>query len=286
MAKKDLIIGAFKNYDFEKLKPWVFSINEHFTGDKVIISINSSKETNQKLADAGFIVVAAESKSNMMFHMERFIHIYNFLKQNAHKYRYVLSTDVRDVILQSDPSVFMDSILSQSENLDYIAIGEGIELQNEKWNRENVIKCFGPFFYEQIKNQEVYNVGILAGRSEPIRDLCAMLFQLSFNRADWVADQAAYNMLLSWEPYKSKTYFVNLYYDWACNLHVTNKPDQLEEFGPYLMYVRPKFKDGLVLNNYEKPYSIVHQYDRVPEINKYVLNKYDVSDNIIINTGV
>lgn len=283
MAKKDLIIGAFKNYSFETLKPWVNSINEHFKGDKVIISINSSDETNQKLADSGFHVVATQSQMNMMFHMERFIHIYNFLKENAHNYRYVISTDVRDVILQDDPMKKLELYLD--EETDYVAVAEGIQLKNEAWNRDNVNACFGPFFYEQIKDNEIYNVGLLAGKSEHIRDLCAMLFQLSFNRADWVADQAAYNILLNWEPYKSKTFITTLPDGWACNLHVTNKPEQMEEFGPHLLYPRPVFKEGVVMDSTGIPFAIVHQYDRVPEINKYIKDKYGVVDLITINTN-
>ena len=35
---KDLIIGAFTNYDYSQLKPWAESISESgFTGDKILI---------------------------------------------------------------------------------------------------------------------------------------------------------------------------------------------------------------------------------------------------------
>ena len=283
MDKKDLIIGAFKNYDFNTLKPWVQSINEcGFTGDKVIISINSSDETNKQLVDAGFIVIATTSKTQMMFHMERFIHIYDFLENNAENYRYVISTDVRDVIFQTNPSVYLERALGDKH---IVAVSESIKIKNEPWNLDNITKSFGPYFCESVLDQDVYNVGTLAGDSEYIRDLCGMLFQLSYNRADWVADQAAYNILLNWKPYTDIVVWSTLNDAFACNLHVTHKPDQLELFGPHLLEPRPVFEDGVVKDGKNKtPFCIVHQYDRNPEMLSYFNTKYGVEDLITIRT--
>jgi hypothetical protein len=36
--------------------------------------------------------------------MLRFIHVYDYLNKHADDYRYVITTDVRDVIFQSNPS--------------------------------------------------------------------------------------------------------------------------------------------------------------------------------------
>ena len=47
---KDLIIGAFKNYNFEQVKPWIVSINESgFQGDKVLFAINASPQTVKQI---------------------------------------------------------------------------------------------------------------------------------------------------------------------------------------------------------------------------------------------
>lgn len=283
---KDLIIGAFKNYTFNTIKPWVYSINEcGFTGDKVIISIGSSKETNSKLADAGFTVIDAPSQTRMGFHMERFIHIYNFLKEQGNNYRYVITTDVRDVIFQKNPIKWIENNIYRNKKI--IAISESILIKNEHWNRENIIKAFGEYFYKDIENQEVYNVGTLAGESEYIRDLCGMLYQLSANRPDWVADQAAYNVLLNWHPYKKNTLFVGLSDAWACNLHITNKPVEKEHFAPFILERKPFFEDGLVKDGKTKePFYIVHQYDRDPELASFYKKKYKIEDVIVFRTDV
>jgi hypothetical protein len=288
---KDLIIGAFKNYSFNQIKPWIYSINEcGFKGDKVLIAIGASNETISKIADAGFKVISAPSQNGMMFHMERFIHIYNYLKEYIDDYNYVVTTDVRDVIFQKNPSDIIPAFLGDSNEegcgfYNTISSSEGIKIKDEPWNRENIVKCFGPFFYEQVKDCDVLNVGTLAGRACDIRDLCAALFQMSLNRADWVADQAAYNIMMRWIQYNGFDYCTTLEDAWACNLHVTNKPDQMEQFGPYLLGERPVFENGLVLDGKnKKPYCIVHQYDRVPEMKKYYEAKYGVENVITIRT--
>ena len=108
---KDCIVGCATNYDWSKLKYWVNSINASgFEGDKVLILMNCDKDTVQKVTDAGFSIIAFNQdkdgnltyQSQLMVHVERFIHIYKLLKDNL--YRYVITTDVKDVIFQKNPS--------------------------------------------------------------------------------------------------------------------------------------------------------------------------------------
>ena len=55
---KDLIIGASTNYDWNKLKYWINSINKSgFKGDKVLILMNCDAATVKKVNKAGFKVI-------------------------------------------------------------------------------------------------------------------------------------------------------------------------------------------------------------------------------------
>jgi hypothetical protein len=275
MAKKDLIIGAFSNYDYDAVKPWIDSINQtDFDGDKILITINTSEETNKKISDARFTVIPKKSNGKMMFHMERFYHLYNYLKDKKTQYRYVITTDVRDVIFQENPTHWLEDNLVDTQ---LVASSEAIKIENESWNRDNITKCFGKELYQDIKGYEVLCVGTLAGNAEAVCDLCSMLFQLSSNRADWVADQAAYNVLMRMYPYNAVTKIARLEDAWAMNAHVTNREIQYEEFGPYLLEDRPFFEDGLVKDTKtKKPFVIVHQYDRVKAWKKFYEEKYGV----------
>jgi hypothetical protein len=286
VAKKDLIIGAFKNYNFEQLKPWIHSINEcGFEGDKVLIAIDASPETITKITQAGFTAVPAYSITGGMFHMERFIHIYDYLKNRIDDYRFVITTDVRDVVFQSDPMKYLEYHINDQNQLNLIAVSECIKIKDEHWNRDNIIKSFGPYFYDGVKDYEVLNVGTLAGRSHHVCDLCAALYQLSLNRADWVADQAAYNILMDWVPYREHTMISGLDDGFCCNLHVTHKPDEREKFAPFITETPPIF-DGFRVYAAKtgEPYAIVHQYDRNPEMKKFFEDKYGVEELITFRT--
>lgn len=47
---KNLIIGAFTNYNYNQLKPWVESIDRcGFTGDKVMVVGDAAQETVDEL---------------------------------------------------------------------------------------------------------------------------------------------------------------------------------------------------------------------------------------------
>jgi hypothetical protein len=288
MAQKDLIIGAFNNYtDYDVLKPWVQSIKDTgFKGDIVLVAIGTTLELTKRLVEEGVTVLTAERNDKMMIHMQRFIHIYNFLKEHEDEYRFVVSTDVRDVIFQFDPTKFLHDNINASYVKGIITSSESIKIKDEEWNRENIRKNFGDYFYNEVKDNDVCNVGILAGKSSYIKELCFYLYQFSLNRPDWVADQAAYNMLLGTKLWSEKTLMTRLEDAWTVNAHVTNKPDMLNIFGPYLLEKRPSMnEDGLIVNSNGNPFVIVHQYDRVPEWMEYFSKKYGTNITKDTNTG-
>ena len=51
-------------------------------------------------------------------------------------------------------------------------------------------------------------------------------------------------------------------------------PSKIEQFRPNLLVVEPFFEDGLLKDYTDHVFSIVHQYDRVPELKKFVQEKY------------
>lgn len=287
MAQKDLIIGAFSNYnDYDVLKPWVQSIKDTgFDGDIVLVAIDVGDAIVEKLISEGVSIIRAGNTNKERIHMLRFLHIYNYIKQNEGKYRYVITTDVRDVVFQTNPSRYLEINDNFPYNKDLLIQSEAILIKDEKWNRDNIIKNFGEYFYNDVKNSPVYNVGIIAGEPDWVRDACFSIYQLSLNRPDWVADQAAFNMMVNYHPWVDHIQFANLAAGWAINAHVTNKPDQLLEFGPYLLEQRPQMIDGLVKNARGVPFVIVHQYDRVPEWMEYYSKKYGINLTKDTNIG-
>ena len=87
---RNLIIGCASNYDWSTLQYWCNSINQSgFEGDKVLVLMNCDKTTVLKVQEEGFKIIGFNkddegnltSDSKMPPHVERFLHIYEYLRK-------------------------------------------------------------------------------------------------------------------------------------------------------------------------------------------------------------
>ncbi len=277
---KDLIIGGASNYDWNVLKYWVNSINKSgFQGDKVLILMNCDKDTVKKVSDAGFIVVGfqQDAQGNLTYpqtgrapHVERFLHIYNYLSEN--EYRYVVTTDVKDVVFQQNPIDYMEKALTDDKNLMFAS--ESMYYKNEPWGNENLLQTFGEFIYSKFKDNEIYNVGVLAGRGHAVRDLICNIFVATQGRPIPICDQSTFNFMISMSPYKETSVYLRSEDAWAAQLGTTGDPSKIEKFRPFLIEAEPKINDDIVTTSTGIPFTIVHQYDRIPNWKKILEAKY------------
>ena len=277
---KDLIVGCATNYDWSKLKYWVNSINRSgFEGDKVLILMNCDKDTVKKISDSGFSIIAFNQdangnlsyNSNMMVHVERFFHIYQLLKDNL--YRYVITTDVKDVVFQQNPSVWLEN--NFTDNDDLVFSSESMKYKDEPWGNQNLLETFGPQIYEDFKNHTIFNVGVLAGRGYAMKDLMMNIFASCIHRPIKICDQSTFNFLISQHPYLKTSKYTKSEDGWACQLGTTADPSKIEQFRPFLLEPSPKLDEDKVVTSEGIEYTIVHQYDRVPEWKKVIEAKYD-----------
>lgn len=279
MIVRDLIIGCSTNYDWSKLKYWINSINKSgFQGDKVMILMNCDKDTVNKVVESGFNVIGFKKdeegnltySSNMPVHTERFLHIYNYLKDKD--YRYVITTDVKDVVFQKNPIEFLEK---ECVNKNLLFASESIRYKDEPWGDQNLKETFGPYIYEQFKNNEIFNVGVLAGHGYAIRDLALNIFVSCLNRPIPICDQSTFNFMISQNPYTSLSKYTRSEEGWAAQLGTTGDPSKALQFDPVLLEAKPKLQDGIVTTSEGKEFYIVHQYDRVPEMKNTLEKKYE-----------
>ena len=276
---KDLIIGASTGYTWDTLKYWVNSINQSgFDGDKVLVLMNCDRETTMKVADAGFTIIGFEqdAQGNLVYkhegipvHVERFIHIYEHLCRTD--YRYVITTDVKDVIFQKNPIKFIEENIGD-KNLMFAS--ESIRYKDEAWGNQNLLETYGQYIYEKFKDNEIYNVGVLAGTGSAMRDLCINIFTAAINRPIPICDQSTFNFMISQHPYIDTSKYMKSEDGWACQLGTTGDPSKIEQFKPYLLEKTPIFEDGRVWTSHGYEFTIVHQYDRVPEWRKVIEKTY------------
>jgi hypothetical protein len=275
---KDLIIGASTNYDWDKLKYWINSINKSgFEGDKVLILMNCDAATVKKVNAAGFKVIGFNQdsdgnltyKSEMPIHVERFGHIYEYLRKN--EYRYVITTDVKDVIFQSNPIDFLEANCLR-HNLVFSS--ESMLYKDEPWGNQNLLETFGPYVHGIYKENEIYNVGVLAGTGSAVRDLAINIFTMAANCPIPICDQSTFNFMVSMSPYKETSLYTQSETGWTCQLGTTADPSKINQFKPHLLEPSPSMYRGIVTTSKGIPYHIVHQYDRVPEMRRMIEEKY------------
>jgi hypothetical protein len=280
---KDLIIGAYTNYDWNKIKYWVNSINRSgFDGYKMMIAFNSDKDTVKRLVDSGFSVIAFNENENGYYynntkipiHVERFFHIWDVLSKIKEKIRYVITTDVKDVVFQENPSKRIEEYLGFQSKYNLMAASESMRYMDEPWGNQNLHESFGAYFHEKYKTNLIYNVGVIAGDFEYVRDLCLQIFQTSINRPIPIVDQAVYNFLLWQKPISDITMKLDSESGWAAQLGTTMDPTKIGAFKPFLTEPSPIMIDDIVKTNGLIPYCIVHQWDRVPALHDMIERKY------------
>ena len=278
---EDLIIGCSTNYDWSKIKYWINSVNQSgFKGKKVMILMNCDIETATKVLKAGFEVISFGTdamgnlthQSPFMVHVERFLHIYNYLKDN--EFRYVITTDVKDVIFQKDPFIQLDEMLTETGK-DLVFASESILYKNEPWGDNNLMETFGPYIHDIFKENEIYNVGVLAGRGYAMRDLALNIFLACVGKPIKICDQSTFNVMISMNPYLKTSLYKKSEDGWACQLGTTVDPSKIDQFKPLLLEQSPIMQDDKVVTSTGKEFSIVHQYDRVPEWRKIIEAKYE-----------
>ena len=283
---KDIILGSFTNYDWDKIKYWVNSIDAcGFTGDKGMIVYNCDLDTVKRLNDRGFKIMAfnQDPKTGNLFYngqliivVERFLHLHGFMDNllNEHDYRYVIHTDVKDVVFQTNPSLWLEQHLGDASIL---ASCESLLYQHEPWGNENMANSF-PWLYGKMKIQPIWNCGVQAGRPAVMRDLWINIYLMSLasQAATKVPnpDQAAYNVLLNLEPYKRLTKFSMSEDGWACQAGTSIDPAKMHTFGPHLLEPQPLWDGQWATTSSGQKHAVLHQYDRIPDWKPAVEARY------------
>jgi len=279
--KKDLIIGCYTNYTWDKIKFWANSIGQSgFTGDKAVIVYNSDASTVKKLTDNNFKVFGFNTDAatgNLYFKGQFTIVVRRFLdlcdnlsKIDLTQYRYIITSDVKDVIFQTNPS---DWLTENMGNEKILASCESIQYQNEPWGKDNLEKSF-PLEYNTLKDKPIWNCGVQAGDPNTMLGLWLSIYTKCMGNPIYNPDQAAYNILLNSETYSNITKFAMSESAWAAQLGTTMDPTKIKNFLPNLLEAPPIFKDGYVCTSTGIKHSIVHQYDRVPICCKVIQDRY------------
>ena len=310
---KDLLIGAADLYDWSKIKVWATSARKSgFTGDIVLLTYRVSGDVvpnAEKLgidvyqidydAFGGAITHNANGRDTQA-HQMRFFHMWQYLASDDRykEYRHIISTDVRDVWFQNNPSIWLTDLdkaqqkITGSDSLPIplVASSEGLLYKDEPWGADNMQNGFGPIVWNVAQHWQIFNVGVLAGPSQRMMGLFLTLYNMTVGRYI-PSDQSAYNILVK-ETMESMFYKTTHEDSWACQCGTMLDPSKKELWSNALNKL-PHVKTDIYGDpsnggqstsaepiisvcgdNRRSKFAIVHQWDRVPQLKLYVESLY------------
>lgn len=258
----DIVIGGVAAYGYEQIRVWSRSlVASGFSGRKVLLAFHLEPEVIRQIEADGVEVLPAQAAgpARVNVYMQRFWDIAMLLGRQ--RYRYAVTTDVRDVVFQADPVTWLETHLGSH---DLVVSDEGVAFSDQPWNRTNLHDAYGQGAVELLRNDSIVNVGVFAGKAEAVRTtaLATYLFSLMGAAQARVADQAAFNLLLKWGCFPN-VLRTNSTATFAAQLHVNLERGR-----------QPHLADGLVCNAAGTPYAIVHQYDRSSELKARIEQRF------------
>lgn len=260
---KDVIISAIANYSADQIRPYVNSINKSgFHGDKIMVGYNLPSNTISYLHDNGWEIL--EGKLQGHPHMQRLVDIYYALHNSEVEYRFVITTDVRDVVFQLNPSEYLQNNLKSG----VLVSSENVLYKNEPWGVKNILEGYGPMYLDRYGNHVTCNVGVLAGRYKDMKDLLLLNYLVSqAGDTRHFTDQSSFNFVIHNELVKSSIQIEGLETNWTLQVGTLSNPNLLGAYTPHIV-------NGKVMQKTE-PFVVVHQYDRDAELRKTILEIYN-----------
>lgn len=280
---QDLVIGGIDNYDWSKVKNWILSLNQcGFNGRKILIGYRVEDELSKKILDHGIELYKIDKDyfnrpiehnfkgRDTQAHQMRFYHIWQMITElGIDNFKNVISTDVRDVIFQRNPSEWLDKNLKEGQ---IIAPSECAIYKTETWNADNMVNGFGPYVWEYLTKEFVIcNVGTIAGSVKLFSDVCLLIYLISVGHYI-PSDQSAFNLITN-TILKDKTRFTKMQESWCVSCALCLEP-KYAAFKPHLLENLPVIKDGEFYTETGEKFYLVHQYDRLPGINEIIENRY------------
>ena len=144
-----------------------------FTGRKVMLVWGIRTETRQKLVEYGFEIVDLPQPLDPFFHARMRV-CWEYLKEHHQEFRYIFWLDIKDLILQNDPSVWMEQNIGTNS---LVVATEPVPIIREETNWLWANTILGESKAKELEDCLVLNGGVLSVRwavpSVPdINELC------------------------------------------------------------------------------------------------------------------
>jgi hypothetical protein len=268
---KKVLLGLSDNVaaHADKIRLWANSFRAHADGDVVLLAANTNADDLDVCKTFGVDCVSVDvPRSDQIWH-KRFEPAVSYLKTAAADV--VICTDVFDVAFQGNPFLKL-----QLDEFDFFVGGEGLLVQHEPWNVDNI----GRLFPEQLAKclpLELTCCGVFGGKKDAVIHVCERMLALAESGLDAhsMRDQAALNVMIANNEIPKLKRF-NLADGWVAHCHVSGPTSFFVSQGyrDNLKYEIPQMLDGVICTAAGQPYDIVHQFNRVPAWHEILQARY------------
>ena len=261
--KKNLIIGAVKNYHWKIIEPFFKSFKKAgFNNCDCIMFVDKMTNfTIKKIKSYGVIVYKIPFKYKKKKLINCRWKIYeDFLNYNADKYKLVFTADLRDVFFQQDIFKFYEN------KNKFLGVSIEDDVLSEPLNKKWLINAYGEELYKTIEHERIICVGAIWGTVDKFTEFSRVMgerLNSEWSKLNNVIEQAVANYII---------YHDKMFND--CLIKSENYNGPVMTIG-LTKNENIKFdSENNILNGKGKIAAVIHQYDRKPDIVRKVINKF------------
>lgn len=286
------LIGVMTDYEPADIENWIVSAKRNSGADVIVMMTYNLRHSALEYLDKNGITIwqvpPSDTDTNSFVYyyadrarfnvcVERFKHLPMFIDKQCDRDDLLVITDVKDVVFQADA-------FKKIKDSQIVLSSEDVSYETEIWGNQNLRYSFGDDIFNRLKNFQIVNAGVIAGKPKYLVDLLRLTSALCQNKPPYIIggggpDQAALNVAFRLGNWGSIVDVFNLTNGWAVQAGTTNDPTK-----PYIKdeFLQPWFDEDKAV--VREPitgyvYPIVHQYDRVPEWSTHIKQKYKSGDN-------
>jgi hypothetical protein len=269
--EKNLILTAAFGFNIQQLELFIRSLRKYYTGDVCFIIGFNDKDIEQELKKYNCICIKKKIDKRDI-QSKRYEIFLEFLKDK--NYNNILCCDSRDIYFQANPFNF-----NYQNSINFFL--EDKKIKDCPYNSNWIIKTYGLSAFKDVSDKVILCSGTVLGTLEKMREyLTLMKDKISKYK---YSKSFKYFLTLRRDPegrgcdQGHANYLINKEYVKECAFYSNNKGPVATVF--YLKKIVFD-KQSRLLNSNNKPYLIVHQYDKRWDEFSLTVNKLKKDLNI------
>jgi len=276
-SKKDIVIGMAQDTDPKNLAVFCSSLRKVTTAEIVIFVNSPAPARHTEIAKANEVKLIPFDLSSLSMEMQSFHPstlrwplIYRFFQSEETRKLYgrVWMIDVRDAFFQSDPFAMLPPDTSGFHVFQGV---ESIPIRECGWNSGWIKDCFGYPTLDQVGDGRIICSGVSMGDMNSVFEYLTLMEDVIMARGKSLVARTAKFPKCERNGVDQGIFNVLVHKKLIPNLKIFTQSD-----GPVsnLQAQKARVNNGQVFNQIGDVVPVVHQYDRRPDLQKILFQKY------------